>query len=113
VTGWQVMCVLTLRPVGHELRVDTAGVQTMATRLGASVDDLNETAAPTGLGLSCQTSAAAVNAAHADVAAFTAGLAARVGQRATGVVQADTGYLAQEASSAAAVASAFRPMISE
>jgi hypothetical protein len=99
--------------VEQELRVDTAGVHAMARRWGASVGDLNETAAPTGLGLSCQTSAAAVDAAHVDVAAFTAGLAARVGERASGVVQADTSYLAQEASSTAAVASVFQPTISE
>jgi hypothetical protein len=105
--------VLRLRPVGQELRVDTAGVQAMATRWGASVGDLDETVAPTVLGLSCQTSAAAVNAAHVDVAAFTAALAARVGERATGVTQAGTSYLAQEASSTAAVASVFQPMISE
>ena len=89
VTGWRVRCLPTLRPVEQELRVDTAGVHAMATRWGASVGDLNETVAPTGLGLSCQTSAAAVDAAHVDVAAFTAGLAARVGERASGVVQAD------------------------
>jgi hypothetical protein len=94
------------------LRVDTAGVQAMATRWGASVGDLDETVAPTGLGLSCQASAAAVNAAHADVAAFTAGLAARVGERATGVAQADTSYRAQEASSAAALAALFKPVVS-
>jgi hypothetical protein len=99
--------------VEQELRVDTAGVHAMATRWGASVGDLNETVAPTGLGLSCQTSAAAVNAAHVDVAAFTAGLASRVGQRATGVVQDNTSYLAQEAASTAAVAAFFQPMISE
>ena len=95
------------------MRVDTAGVQAMATRWSASVGDLNETVAPTGLGLSCQTSAAAVDAAHVDVAAFTAGLAARVGERATGVVRADTSYLAQEAASTAAVAAVFQTMISE
>jgi hypothetical protein len=99
--------------VGQELRVDIAGVHTMATRWGASVGDLDETVAPTGLGLSCQTSAAAVNAAHVDVTAFTASLAARVSERATGVIQADTGYQAQEASSTAAVAAVFQPMTSE
>jgi hypothetical protein len=88
-------------------------VHTMATRWGASVGDLDETVAPTGAGLSCQTSAAAVGAAHVDVGAFTAGLAARVGERATGVVQADASYLAQEAASAAAVAAVFQPVISE
>ena len=113
VTGWRVRFLPTLRPVGQELSVDTAGVHAMATRWGASVDDLHETVAPTGLGLSCQTRAAAVNAAHVDVTAFTAGLAARVGERASGVVQADLSYLAQEADSRAAVAAVFQPLISE
>lgn len=93
--------------------MDTAGVQAMVTRWSASVGELNETVTPTALGLSCQTSAAAVDAAHVDVAAFTAGLAARVGERATGVAQADTSYLAQEASSTAALSAVFQPMISE
>jgi hypothetical protein len=113
VTGWRVRFLPKLWPVGQELRVDTAGVHAMATRWGASVGDLNETVAPTGLGLSCQTSAAAVDAAHVDVTAFTAGLAARVGERASGVVQADLSYLAQEASSTAAAAAVFQPVISE
>jgi hypothetical protein len=113
VTGWRVRFLPTLRPVGQELHVDTAGVHAMAARWGASVGDLNETAAPTGLGLPCQTSAAAVNAAHIDVTAFTAGLATRVGERASGVVQADLSYLFQEAASTAAVAAVFQPMIGE
>ena len=103
----------TLRPVEQTLRVDTAGVQAMATRWSASVGNLNETVTPTGLGLSCQNSASAINAAHVDVAAFTAGLAARVSERATGVAQADTSYVAQEPASTAAVAAVFQPMISE
>ena len=105
--------VPTLRPVKQTLRVDTAGVQAMATRWGASVGDLSEAVAPTGLGLSCQTSAAAVDAAHVDVAAFTVGLVARIGERATGVTEADTSYLAREGASTAAVAAVFQPMISE
>ena len=106
------MRVPTLRPVQQTLRVDTAGVQAMAARWGASVGDLNETVAPDGLGLSCQVSAVATNAAHVDVAAFTAGLAARVGARATGVAQADTGYIAQEAASATELAAVAQPVIS-
>ena len=93
--------------------MDTAGVHAMATRWGTSVSDLHELVAPTGLGLSYQTSAAAFTAAHVDVLAFTAGLAARVGEHATGVVQADTSYLAQEATSTAAVGAVFQPSISE
>jgi hypothetical protein len=56
--------------------------------------------APAGLGLSGQASARAVNAAHADITAFTAALVARVGARATHVVEADTRYFASEADSA-------------
>lgn len=74
--------------------------------------DLNETVAPAGLGLSCQVSAVATNAADVDVAAFTAGLAARVGARATGVAQADTGYIAQEAASATELAAVAQPATS-
>jgi hypothetical protein len=47
----------TLGPVGQELRVETADMHALATRWGASLGDLNETVAPTGLGLPCQTSA--------------------------------------------------------
>ena len=79
------------------LRVDTAAVQATAARWRASVGEPNATAAPAGLGLSCQASAAAVSAAHADVTAFTAALAKRVGTRATRVVEADGRYIANEA----------------
>jgi len=85
------------------LRVDNAGVQAMAARWGVSAGELQQVEAPTGLGLSCQTSAAAIDAAHADVAAFTAGLAGRVSGHADGVSQADASYLAQEAESASAL----------
>lgn len=82
------------------LRVDTAGVQAMAARWGASVGELIETTPPSGLGLSYQASAAAVDAAHADVATFTAALSTRVGTRATHVSEADSRYVANEAESA-------------
>lgn len=82
------------------MHVDGAGLRAMAARWGVLVDGLGGTAAPTGLGLSCQPSAAAVNGAHFDVAAFTAELAAQVRARALGVGQADTRYIAQEAESA-------------
>ena len=61
------------------------------------MDELNATAAPAGLGLSCQASAAAVSAAHADVTAFTAALAKRVDTRANRVVEADGRYITKEA----------------
>jgi hypothetical protein len=94
----------------QQLRVDSAGLQAMAGRWGASVGELNATVAPTGLGSSCQTSAAAVDAAHADVTAFTAALATRVGTRATHVAEADTRYLAGEAESANALAAVAHPV---
>ncbi len=76
----------------------------MATRWGASAGDLNKVVAPSGLGLPCQTSAAAVDAAHAAVLAFTAGLALRVDGHASGVTRADANYLAQEADATSALA---------
>ncbi|HWF29997.1 MAG TPA: hypothetical protein VG327_16785 [Mycobacterium sp.] len=92
------------------LRVDTACVQAMATRWGASVGELNASAAPVGLGLSCQTSAVAVTAAHADVTAFTAALATRVGTHATHVAEADTRYIITEADSATEMAAVTPPV---
>jgi hypothetical protein len=80
----------------------------MAARWDTSLGELTSTAAPAGLGLSCQVSAAAVNAAHGDVAAFTAGLAARVGARVNGVTEAAAGYVANEAESAAEAAAVGR-----
>lgn len=57
-------------------------------------------------------SAVAVNAAQVDVAAFTAGLAARVGVRATDVADVDSGYLAQEAASITALATVVKHPLS-
>ena len=84
----------------QELRVDTAGLQAVATRWSDSAGELKATSLPAGLGSSTQASAAAVNAAHADIAAFTAALATRVDTRASQVVEADARYLANEAGSA-------------
>lgn len=94
----------------QHLRVDTGGLQTLATRWGALADELNETIAPTRLGLSCQASAAAVSGAHGDVTAFSAALAARVGVRASHVAEADTRYLANEADSASMLAAVAHPV---
>ncbi len=92
----------------QHLRVDPGALQTLTTRWGALVDDLNATA-PTGLGLSCQASAAAVSGACGDVTAFSAALAARVGLRASYVAEAETGYLANEATSASMLAAVAQP----
>jgi hypothetical protein len=88
----------------QQLRVDTVGVQAMASRWGASAGELSETVVPNGFGFSCQSSAAAVNAAHADITAFTAALATRVSVRAARVAEADTHYIANEADSATELA---------
>jgi hypothetical protein len=84
----------------RQLYVDTVGVQAMVGRWDASATELTENVAPNGFGLSCQPSAAAVKAAHADVTAFTAALATRVSIRAAHVTDADTRYITNEADSA-------------
>lgn len=76
--------------VQQMLRLDSAGVQAMATRSAVFAADLNETVAPTELGFSCQPSATAVNAAHVDVTGFTTRLAAQMSTRATDVTETDT-----------------------
>jgi hypothetical protein len=83
----------------QQLRVDTAALQAMAASWGTSAGELTETAAPAKLALSSQPSAAAVNAAHADVAIFTADLATRVDTRAQHVTDADTHYIAHDSHS--------------
>lgn len=96
----------------QQLRVDTAALQAMASRWVGSAGELNETAAPAGLGLSGQASATAVTIAHADITAFTAALAARVGTRATHAVEADTRYVANEADAADQMAAVGRSVTS-
>jgi hypothetical protein len=70
------------------VRVETTAVQAMAGRWAVSAGELTEAAVPAGVGLSCQASAATVTAAHADIAAFTAALATRVGDHAARVEEA-------------------------
>lgn len=65
------------------LRVNSAALQAMAARWATSVGELDASAPPAGLGLSCQASVAAVLTAHTEVNAFTAALSARVRTRAT------------------------------
>jgi hypothetical protein len=92
------------------LHVDTAGVDAMAGRWDASARELDEIMTPAGLGFWYQASATAVNAAQADVAAFTGGLAARVGVRAAHVAEADSRYVANEADSANLLAAVAHPV---
>jgi hypothetical protein len=94
----------------HQLLVDTVGVQTIASSWGASADELNETKAPARLGLSWQASAAAVNAAHADITTFTAALTTRLATRATYVAEADARYIANETDSANGLAAVAHPL---
>jgi hypothetical protein len=93
------------------MRADTAAVQVMAARWAASAGELSEARGPAGGGLSCQASAFAVAAAHADVAAFTAALGTRVGAHATHVGDADAAYQANDADAANAMAALTRPVI--
>jgi hypothetical protein len=58
--------------------------------------------------LVCQASATAVNAAHADITAFTVALATRVENRATHVAEADTRYIANETGSTTELAGVIR-----
>jgi hypothetical protein len=84
----------------QQLRVDSAGLQTTASRWQALVGELGLTTAPAGLAMSSQASAVAVRAAHADIADFAADLATRVGARATHVARAGARYVSSEANSA-------------
>jgi hypothetical protein len=92
------------------VRVETTTVQAMAGRWAASAGELTEAAVPPGVSLSCQASAAAVTAAHVDVAAFTAGLATRVGGYATRVGEAVATYLSNEADAAQSMAAVITPV---
>lgn len=94
----------------QQLRVDTVGVQAMAARWGTSAGELSETVAPTGISLSRQASANAVNAAHADITTFSAALAACVNARATRVADVDTRYIATEAESSKELAAVADPL---
>lgn len=78
------------------LRVDIAGMRAMAARWDASVGELSAAVPPAGLGAPGQASAAAVDAAHLDVAAFSGSLAARVSGHSTNVEAADADYVADE-----------------
>jgi hypothetical protein len=94
----------TVRAMESALRVDTAGVQVMAGRWHGFTGDLSGGSEPgAGLGLSCQPSAAAMNAGHADVTACTAVLAERLRGGAARVAAADSRYAANEADSTAAL----------
>jgi len=94
------------------LRVSDTDLTAMASRWRALVVDLSGGVEPASrLGLSCQASAAASIAGHADVTAATAALAAHLRARAARVDQADTRYVINEADSAATLATVVDPVI--
>ena len=94
------------------LRVDTAGLRVMAGRWQVLAGDLSGGGEPgERLGLSCQPSAEAVAAGHADVTACAAMLAERLLGGAARVAVADNCYAANEADSAAKLATAAGPVI--
>jgi hypothetical protein len=84
----------------------------MATRWGAVVGELSSPTPPTALGLSCQPSVTEVNAAHAEVTAFTGALAAQVGARTTHVAEAASRYTGNETRSADQLAAVAHPVTS-
>jgi hypothetical protein len=94
------------------LSVRVADLQTLADRWSGTAAEPHETVAPVVPGFSFQASAAAVNAAHADVRAFTAGLVGRVSFRATNAAEANTRYRANEADSANRLAAVAFPVTS-
>jgi hypothetical protein len=86
-----------------ELRVGVEDLQMMFARWQAQAATLGVSAPPT-LGLSCQPSALAVDAGHVAVEAAATSLRMRVQTGATKVAEADTRYVANEASSSAKLA---------
>ena len=90
--------------------VDIAGVQAMSGDWAGLIGELSGSRPPT-TGFSCQASAAAVSAAHADIAAFTASLVAHVQARGMEVAEADSRYVANEADSVKRLAAMVVPVI--
>jgi hypothetical protein len=94
------------------LRVDTAGLQAIASRWRAFTGDPNRGGESGGVpGLPCQPSAAAMKAGNATVRAGTAVLAGRLLAGAARVAEADKRYTAAEADSAALLAAVADPEI--
>lgn len=91
------------------LRAGVEDLQVMPVRWHAQAANLG-VSAPAAAGLSCQASAAAVNAGHAAIAIATASLTGRVRASAAKVAAANTRYLANEASSAAQLAAVVDPV---
>jgi hypothetical protein len=76
-----------------------------AARYQASAAELAGGALPSGSGLSCQSSAAAVHAVYAAAAIVQAAAAARAADTGTGIAAADACYVETDVASAAALGS--------
>lgn len=83
----------------EKLRVATDQLLTTANDWHGLTGELLTTASPSGLGLSCQASAAAVNAVHAGVAAAGEAFAARTQITAVKTAAASFAYTSTEADS--------------
>jgi hypothetical protein len=95
-----------------KLRVGVDSVRVMAGRWRAQATELGTDAPPTP-GLSSRASAAAVNTGHADIAAATASLTARVHTTATKVAEAEARYTANEDNSAGQLAAVAEPVTAD
>lgn len=84
--------------------MDIAALHAMAARWGRSAGELTRTGTPADFAAPSQPSAAAVQAAHADVAAFTAAMANQVDARAQHVTDASTRFTAHDAHAVSEIA---------
>lgn len=85
------------------VRVNVDDLRVTAARYEASSAELAGGAPAIGAGLSCQPSAAAVQAVHAGAATVLAVAAARAVDTGTGIAEADTCYVGTEVESVAQV----------
>jgi hypothetical protein len=95
-----------------KLRVDVDNVRVMAGRWHAQAAELG-TGTPPMSGLPSQTSAAAVNTGHADIAVAAATLTERVHTTATKVTEAGARYAANEVNSASLLAAVAEPVTAD
>jgi hypothetical protein len=95
-----------------KLRVGVDSIRVMAGRWHAQAAELGTGAPPTS-GLPSQTSAAAVNTGHADIAAAAASLTERVHTTATKVTEAGARYTTNEVNSASQLAAVAEPVTTD
>jgi hypothetical protein len=95
-----------------KMQVDVDSVRVMAGRWHTQAAELG-TGAPPMSGLPSQTSAAAVNTGHADIAAAAATLTERVHTTATKVTEAGARYTTNEVNSAGLLAAVAEPVTAD